>query len=191
MEQPPRGRFTDAQTEVLLRAIKPHRIYQTQGHSNLAAWDVVAHLTRMFGFGGWEKEILELTLVWEARGGELGLPEKKGWYVTYRCQLRLRVFDEVGLMAFQTDDVATGSAQNQPQLGDAHDLASKNAVSYALKRCAKDLGDQFGLSLYRDGTAEPVVRSVVGHSAQGDEPAVEGEGESDQRYQPGEAADSP
>jgi hypothetical protein len=154
---PLRGRFNPTQVERLLRPIKPGRVFQTDGHANLAAWDVVAHLTRMFGFGGWGKEILSIDLVSEGRGEDLGYKGKPNWYVTYRCLMRLRVFDPDGRLAFQTDDGATGSAQNQPQLGDAHDLAYKNAVSYALKRCAKDLGDQFGLSLYRNGSTDTTV----------------------------------
>ena len=59
--------------------------------------------------------------------------------------------------------MATGSANNLPSRGDAHDFAIKNADSYALKRAAKDLGDQFGLSLYNKGSLEPVVRTSVAY----------------------------
>lgn len=183
MTDPPRGSLTQEQVDTLLQPIKSNRIYHRDGHSNLAAWDVAAHLNRMFGFGKWEKTILSLDLIFEGRGDvDLGLKDKKNWYVTYRCQLRLRIFDEHGDLVNESDDVATGTAQNQPQLADAHDLACKNAVSYALKRCAKDLGDQFGLSLYNKGYEGAVVRkTLVGSS--GDEVGVEvqTEGEGDDR----------
>lgn len=175
-----RGLFAPEQVERLLRPIKENRVYEAQGQSHVAAWDVSAHLTRMFGFGNWEKEILELTMISCAIGEDIGLANKKGWYVTYLCRMRLRVRDQFGRLVWENDDVATGSAQNQPSLGDAHDLAAKNAVSYALKRCAKDLGDQFGLSLYRKGSPTAVVgMTLIGTTAVADEPAhpVEGEGD--------------
>ncbi len=154
------GQFTQTQIDTLLKPIKSGRVYHTDGHANLAGWDVAAHMNRMFGFGGWEKEILALDLICEKRGTDLGLVDKKNWYVTYRCMLRLRVRSQ-GELVCEIDDVATGTAQNQPSLADAHDLACKNAVTYALKRCAKDLGDQFGLSLYKGGTSDAVVIATL------------------------------
>jgi hypothetical protein len=77
-------------------------------------------------------------------------------------RLKIYTFNENGWRETEKviEDGATGSAQNLPY-GDAHDFALKNALSYALKRCAKSLGDQFGLSLYNMGQTEPVVRVVV------------------------------
>ncbi len=191
-----RGRFTPEQVERLLRPIKRQRVYQANGQSHVAGWDITAHLTRMFGFGGWEKEILALDLVAEdsaevAKNGKSRL----GWWVTYRCVMRLRVFDPDGRLAVQIDDVATGTAQNMPARGDAHDFAVKNAVTYALKRCAKDLGDQFGLSLYNKGYEGAVVgMTLVGApeapSAE-DEPEVAVEGEGDDHEPPEVPADQP
>src|SRR5206468_12576286 len=57
--------------------------------------------------------------------------------------------------------VGTGTSPNLPDYGDAHDFAAKNAVSYALKRCATDLGDQFGLSLYNKGQLAPLVAGTL------------------------------
>ena len=65
------------------------------------------------------------------------------------------IFDPDGNPVAVIEDAATGSAQNMPSPADAFDFAIKNAVSYALKRCAKDLGDQFGLSLYNKGQTAP------------------------------------
>lgn len=181
--------FTEVQTAQLLEPIRPSRVFQSQGHSNVAAWDVTAHLTRMFGFGGWEKEVLALDLISERTGEQLGLFDQKGqpktgWYVTYRCLMRLRVRNPAGELVCSIDDAATGSASNLPSLGDAHDFAVKNAISYALKRCAKDLGDQFGLSLYNGGkTNAVVVKTLVApaHTTDRAEPEVDSEG-----YGPGE-----
>jgi recombination DNA repair RAD52 pathway protein len=59
--------------------------------------------------------------------------------------------------------VATGTAKNQPSRADAHDLALKAAVSGAEKRAAKALGNQFGLSLYNNGTTKSVVSSSLAY----------------------------
>lgn len=150
-----RGRFTPRQTEVLLQPIKPQRVLEAQGQAHVAGFDVTAHLSRLFGFDGWDKEILSLDLVGERTG-----QDNKGrdrYWVTYLCRMRLTVYGTDGQVAKIAEDVATGSAQNQPSYGDAHDLACKNAVTYALKRCAKDLGDQFGLSLYNKGSRAALV----------------------------------
>jgi hypothetical protein len=151
--------LTAAQVDALLRPIRPHRVLKAQGQSHVAAFDVIAHLTRVFGFGGWDKEIVSLDLVHERSTA----PDPKNskdqgrWWVTYRCHMRLIVRDPEGRVVASIEDAATGSAQNLPSPGDAHDFAVKNAVSYALKRCAKDLGDQFGLSLYNKGQTDGLV----------------------------------
>jgi hypothetical protein len=46
-------------------------------------------------------------------------------------------------------------------LGDLHDNALKTASSDALKRCAINLGSQFGLSLYDNGTLREVIRGTL------------------------------
>lgn len=156
------GTLTPAQVERLLRPIKPHRVLQAQGQSHIPAYDVVAHLNRMFGFGGWDKKIVSIELV-EQRENKYTKDgkEKTGWYVTYRCHMRLIVKDQHGDVVTIKEDGACGSASNLPSLGDAHDFAYKNAISYALKRCAKDLGDQFGLSLYNKGATGALVGTTL------------------------------
>ena len=159
--------LTRAQVDTLLKPIKPRRVFTAQNQSHVAAFDVIAHLTRIFGFGGWSKEILDLTIVHERSTepelNDSGQPKNQGrWWVTYSCTMRLTVCDPEGNVVATIEDAATGSAQNMPSPADAYDFAIKNAISYALKRCAKDLGDQFGLSLYNKGqTGALVGRTLV------------------------------
>jgi hypothetical protein len=154
------GRFREDQVERLLRPIRPNRVFHNQGNSNVAGWDIRAHLNRMFGFDGWDVEIVELEVIHEvprenpAKNGRQGWT---GWYVTYRAKVRLTVRDPDGRVATVKEGIATGSGQNQPHLHDAHDLAMKNADTYALKRAAMNLGDQFGLSLYNKGQTKALV----------------------------------
>jgi hypothetical protein len=165
------GELTSAQREMLLRPLNEQRVLIAQGQSHLPAFDVVAHLTRIFGFEGWDKQILDLHLISEqAVAYEKNGAKKNGWDVTYGCRMRLTIYDISAMNAFVPrnerivkviDDGATGSATHMPDRGDAHDFAMKNAISYAIKRCAKDLGDQFGLSLYNRGSVAPLLRKVV------------------------------
>lgn len=148
--------LTPKQITCLLEPIDQSRVLISQGHSHVPAYDVVAQLTYVFGFEGWDKEILSLDLVSEEHA-EHPTTGKDQWTVTYRCLMRLRVRDQHGNVVRSIDDGATGSANKLPLKGDAHDFALKNSISYALKRCAKDLGDQFGLSLYNKGMTDACV----------------------------------
>lgn len=152
--------LTDKQRAYLAQGISPGRVKSLRGMAHLEAWDVRRYLIRAFGVGGWDFEVLETELVHQSAG------EKKRndgttysvHTVVYRVTGRLIVKDEAGAVIASYDDGAAGDAINQPSVGDAHDMALKTAMSQAIKRCAVNLGDQFGLSLYNDGATDPVVK---------------------------------
>ena len=159
--------LTAKQRQYLLKPINQKRVLKDRsGMSHLPVLDVEAYLTRFFGFEGWGREIVELWLIHET-GEEKG--GRVGWTVTYGCRLRLTIRNPSGEIVKVVDGCATGSANNLPSRGDAHDFAMKNADSYALKRCAKALGDQFGLSLYNKGSLEPVVRESLAYADVGED----------------------
>lgn len=147
-------RLTEQQVGFLLQPISGNRVRNLRGMSHLEAWDVRRQLIRIFGFEGFTIETLSLDLVAE-REAKQG--ERSRWTVVYRAQVRLTVKTTSGQVIATFEDAAAGDAVNQPSLGDAHDLAMKTALSQALKRCAVNLGDQFGLSLYNDGSRDAVV----------------------------------
>ena len=147
------GRLTDQQVSFLLQPISGKRVRDLRGMSHLEAWDVRRQLIRIFGFDGFTIETLALDLVSE-RETQAG---SNRWTIVYRAQVRLTVKAPDGRPLTLFEDAAAGQALNQPKLGDAHDLAMKTALSQALKRCAVNLGDQFGLSLYNEGSQAPVV----------------------------------
>ncbi|HEU4540292.1 MAG TPA: Rad52/Rad22 family DNA repair protein [Jiangellaceae bacterium] len=154
--------LTREQYDKLTEPLHPSRISKVQGMSHLEAWDVRRHLIRIFGFGGWEFLVGECALVKEIVVPPDKPNGKDRYTVVYRVIGRLIIKDANGDRCALYEDGATGDAVNQPSLGDAHDLALKSAMSQALKRCAVNLGDQFGLSLYKDGDATAVVgRSVI------------------------------
>lgn len=146
--------ITTQQYEQMLKPLNPSRVAQRKGGggkslSYLEAWDVKAHLIRIFGFGGWSWEVLSAELAFE--------DERDGkWNVGYRVIGCLRI---ESLYCVYTE-AAVGSA-TLPQRGEAHDMAIKTAESDALKRAAINLGTQFGLSLYDNGSTQDVVKATL------------------------------
>lgn len=161
------GKLDEAQIEQLLKPINPKRIVQAQGHSHVSQQDITAHLIRMFGFGGFDIEVLKTKLVFEEpRTTPQG--ELTGRFdVTYRALVRLTIRNRNGEHVACYENGSMGIAQNQTR-GDAHDLAYKSAISLSIKRAAIALGDQFGLSLYNKGQTAPLVQATLVH---GDAPA--------------------
>lgn len=160
--------LTPAQIEQLLRPINPRRVNKDgKGFSHVEAYDIRAHLIRIFGFGNFSAELLSYDLIFETQHGE-GHAKVGKWDVGYRAMVRLSVGDAV------YTEAAVGDVSNFPSRADAHDMAIKTAESQALKRCATNLGDQFGLSLYNDGSPEPVVLWSAAHPPKpvADEPAA-------------------
>ena len=142
--------LNDRQYEQLLKPLNDTRVAKRgqagRQLSYLEAWDVKAHLIRIFGFGGWSADVLESSLAFEDKN------EKGQWNVGYRVVLRL----SIPALDCTYTEAAVGSA-TLPQRGEAHDMAIKTAESDALKRAAINLGTQFGLSLYNNGSLRDVV----------------------------------
>lgn len=159
----PPSYLTDEQIGKLLEAIHPGRVAVLDGLSHLEAYDVRAHLTRIFGFGRWGEKVLDLTELYalptQTKNG------KEAVKVAYRATVRLAVCAPDGTPLAEFDGAAVGeSIMPEFKRGDAYDMAVKTSCSQALKRAAIDLGDQFGLSLYRNGSKDPlVIRLYSGH----------------------------
>lgn len=147
--------LTTEQHEVLLKDLSAARIAKRKGGngkelSYLEAWDVKAHLIRIFGFGGWSWTVSKAELAFEEQN------DKHQWQVGYRVIGTLYVHT----LACEYAEAAVGSS-TQPSRGEAHDMAIKTAESDALKRAAINLGTQFGLSLYNNGERRDVIRHTL------------------------------
>ncbi len=145
--------LTTEQINELKKAIEPQRVKSLEGFSYIEIWDVRRLLNVIFGFAGWSADTTEMILISEDQ-----VKTKTGrdaYRVIYRAKCSLRIEDTFGDGASYTE-WAAGTSIN-PSRADAHDNAIKNAESGALKRCAVNLGDQFGLSLYKDGSTEATV----------------------------------
>lgn len=165
------GYLEPAQVDILLRPIKPNRVAVLDGMSHVEAYEIRAHLNRCFGFARWSEELVELVELF-------ALPtetknKKPAVNVAYRATVRLTVCSPDGaVLATYTEAAVGGSIMPDFKRADAYDMAVKTAESQALKRCAANLGDQFGLSLYRNGSTDAVVvDTLVGKpSAKDDKP---------------------
>lgn len=146
--------LTQEQYEQLMKPLNQSRIAKRQGGggrslSYLEAWDVKAHLIRIFGFGGWSWDVISVEQAFESDiGGK--------WNVGYRVAGRLLI----PILDCTYTEAAVGSA-TLPQRGEAHDMAVKTAESDAIKRAAINLGTQFGLSLYNNGDTKDVVMKTL------------------------------
>lgn len=171
--------LNDAQYAQLLKPLNPSRVAKRsqagRSLSYLEAWDVKAHLNRIFGFLNWSADVVESSLAFEDQN------EKGQWNVGYKVVLRLS-FPQADFTFVSYTEAAVGSA-TLPQRGEAHDMAIKTAESDALKRAAINLGTQFGLSLYDDGSLKDVVgktldRDTVSQAPDAPETAPEAPSES-------------
>ena len=148
--------LTRSQFDILIKPIKSHRVKVREGLSYLEAWDVRAHLIRVFGFGGWSADVTDMQLLYEV---ETKTKQGKDAYkVAYRATLRLTI-PQVGCT--YTESAVGESTMPDFKRGDCHDMAIKTAASQAFKRAAMNLGTQFGLSLYDGGNQNDVVGAVA------------------------------
>jgi len=139
-----------AQTEQLLKGINANRVASRRGGggkslSYVEAFDIKAHMIRIFGFGEWSWDVLSADLVFAIQG-------ERNWEVGYRVIGRLTIHATGATYT----EAAVGIA-SLPSVGEAHDMAVKTGESDAFKRAAINLGDNFGLSLYKNGQTAPVV----------------------------------
>lgn len=149
-------KLNDAQRQVLLSRLSSDRVKNRRvggaSHSYVEASDVKRWLIRVFGFGGFDVNVREMTLAFEEQN-ERGL-----WNVGYKCVLTLSLHGEPAGWTEYTE-AAVGFATLGSR-GEAHDMACKTAESDALKRCAIYLGTLFGLSLYFNTNEDVVVRTL-------------------------------
>jgi hypothetical protein len=151
--------FTPEQVSQLLQPINDRRVLADgKGHAHVSQQDILAHLIRVFGFGGFDIEVLATECVFE-QGRGTGEPYTR-FDVCYRALVRLTVKDAKGERVCVYENGSTATAQNQTR-GDAHDLAYKSAISLSVKRAAIALGDQFGLSLYNKGQRTALVMGTM------------------------------
>lgn len=119
--------------------VKPAKSYGPKG-DYIEGWHAIAEANRIFGFGEWSYEVLNVSCVAEMPR-EVGQQKKPGFGVTYTALVRVRVGEAL------RDDVGAGHGYDVDK-GLAHESAIKEAVTDALKRSLRTFGNPFGLALY-------------------------------------------
>ena len=136
----------DHALEELAKPLDPKRITVGQngplrGIKYLEGEDVIRTANHIFGYGGWSFELLSQP--WIVEKGEQG--DKHTPYEVWAAHGRLTVADA------HFADVGTCVRQGLGSGG--LEMAIKGAVTDCVKRCLRNMGDQFGLILY-DKTAD-------------------------------------
>jgi hypothetical protein len=154
--------LSEKQVSTLLQPIHPRRVTQRNdnGMSHVEGYDIRAELNRVFGFGRWDMEVVDQVLLREeqvktSKGGN-------GWNVVYRSRVRLTVKSPDGTPLSVQEATHVGE-NTHPSFGESHGNAVTNSETYALRRCAINFGDQFGLSLYNKGSQAATVRWTLVH----------------------------
>ena len=151
--------LTRSQIERLVRAIDPTHVDKRQGSlSYMAQHEVRAELTRIFGFGNWDSQVLQMDKLWEESYEKGG---KTYYRACYRAAVQLNIRDYWGNDICSFVEYHAEANSGLPDRGEAEAMAITSVESYALRRAAIGLGDRLGLGLYNNGSEAPLVRGTL------------------------------
>lgn len=138
--------FTEKQKDLLQADLHGKHVSQrTQSGRQLSyieGWHAIAEANRIFGFDAWYRETLELRLVAEGPRKMGSNKDKEGFGVSYVARVRVTVN---GMIV--REGVGAGHGIDA-DLGLAHESATKEAETDAMKRALMTFGNPFGLALY-------------------------------------------
>lgn len=137
--------------------IDPSRVATRDGLSYVEAYDIRAMLISVFGYGGFSYRVLQSDIVQLERD----VPNSRGGTTNFRVTAMVRGELYIPQLEATYGGVAVAN-QSGSQIGEVSDFAMKTADSDALKRCAMNLGTQFGLSLYASDKDHVHYNDVVG-----------------------------
>lgn len=148
-----RGRLLRRQLEELVKAINPAYVETKQKLTYLAQHQARAEMNRIFGYGNWDVDAGEPTLLYEYEAPGTGANAGKNyWRVGYRIKITVDIRDLWGMPVASYTGLHAEQNAPQPDRGEAHALALTSVDSYALRRALINLGDRFGLGLYAGGS---------------------------------------
>src|SRR6201986_1584627 len=114
------------------------RVQRGMTLSYIEGWQVIAEANRIFGFDGWDREMIQAECVWQDGRGATKL-------CSYTAGVRIRVGAGGTVVQRDGSQVRQGSGAT---LGEAHESALKEAETDATKRALTTFGNLFGLALY-------------------------------------------
>lgn len=163
----------DALNSPLPRDAVKSRSQAGRSLSYIEAWYAIDQANQIFGFDAWDRETVEMRMVSE-RTVTIGKGkhyEKEGWSVSYIAKVRVTVHTEGRSIIKE----GTGAGHGiDADLGQAHESATKEAESDAMKRALMQFGNPFGLALYdktqanvEDVPAQPKQAAPTGEMSKG------------------------
>ena len=134
--------FSVSQTRLLLGKLNRRHVRTRESRGQVLwyveGWHVIAEANRVFGFDGWDREVVWCECVWED-----GRKDPKTCAYAARVRIRVRAGD--GIVCREGSGVGNGTGVT---LGEAHENALKEAETDAMKRALTTFGNLFGLALY-------------------------------------------
>ena len=123
----------------LAKKLDPRHVKgRTQGGSQvqyIEGWHAIAEANRIFGYGEWTRETVELR--------QLGDPREVGGKIRVEYLARVRIT----VAGVVRDGCGFGQGIDK-DVGQAHESAVKEAETDAMKRALMTFGNPFGLALY-------------------------------------------
>ena len=145
-----RGLLTFRQVQELVKPINPAYVEVKQSKSYLAQHQARAEMNRIFGYGNWDSQVLQMEQIYET--SEERANGKTYWIVAYKALVQVNVRDLWGMPVATFSEWHAEENAAQPNRGEAHALAMTSVESYALRRALIGLGDRLGLGLYSKGS---------------------------------------
>ena len=137
--------FSDKQVADLSGKLSPPhvktRVQSGRQLSYIEGWHAIAEANRIFGFGAWDRETVEMRLVSE-QPRKIGQAGRDGWSVTYIAKVKVHINDHI-----TREGWGAGHGIDADK-GLAHESAIKEAETDAMKRALMTFGNPFGLALY-------------------------------------------
>ncbi|WP_417332753.1 Rad52/Rad22 family DNA repair protein [Halarcobacter sp.] len=137
--------FNQEQLELLTQELDSSRVKsRSKGNINLSyleGFDLIETANKVFGYGNWSYSIKSLDYLCTEQN------QNQNFVISYKAIVEVIVYDNKHMQNISRNDVGTGTGIAKTQ-ADAHEGATKEAVTDALKRALRSFGNQFGLSLY-------------------------------------------
>lgn len=136
--------FNKEQIEILNSSLASNRIKsRNKGNINLSyleGFDLIETANRVFNFN-WSYSVTKLEQVSQETN------QNQNIVICYKAIVKILIYDENHDKSLYKEDVGFGTGISKT-LADAHENGAKEAITDALKRSLRSLGNQFGNSLY-------------------------------------------
>jgi DNA recombination protein Rad52 len=159
--------FTHHQLKKLATALDQNRVQQREQDgrtlSYVEGWFVIQEANRIFGFDGWDRQMVHFERCFERRSQE-------GFVCGYVARVAIRV--RAGTIEIVREGTGFGQAAAE-RLADAHERALKASETDATKRALATFGSRFGLMLYDKDEQAKAERAAIAPVSRAKPPSPE------------------